>query len=279
MFRVCLKSKGEIMPTLTWESQSVIKRLYRTFFTPQKYEVKPTEQALLEKGTQSRLSFLNRDLVLTTWGSDSAPAVLLMHGWGDSRAQMTGFVELLLDAGFRVIAYDQPAHGDSDGKITNILEIAANMDLVSQIHGRFHAVIAHSFGTLITTYSIVLGNFIPPSKLVYFGAFNHLMDTLPRFQAAAQLPETLIHPLRRMIDRKLGEDVLRTINHDELAKHLHIPALMFHDRSDAVTPVEDSRAIAQVWKTARYIETDGLGHHGALRSRKIHEQVVSFCSG
>jgi len=264
------------MTALILESQTVIKRLYRTFFTPQEYKVKPTEQAILDKGTGSRLSFMDRELVLTTWGSDSAQAVLLMHGWGGSRAQMTGFVEPLLDAGFRVLAYDQPAHGDSDGKTTNILEIAASMDLLSQKFGRFDAVIAHSFGTLVTTYSIVLGNFTPPSKLVYFGAFNHLMDTLPRFQAATQLPETLIHPLRRMIDKKLGSDVLQTINHDELAKHLHIPALMFHDRSDAFTPVEDSRAIARVWRTARYIETDGLGHHGALRSRKIHEQVVYF---
>jgi pimeloyl-ACP methyl ester carboxylesterase len=265
------------MSTLTLESQSESKRLYRTFFTPQKYEVKPSEQAILDKGTQSRLSFHNGELVLTTWGSDPpAPTVLLMHGWGGSRAQLTGFVEPLLDAGFHVVAYDQPAHGDSECRTTNILEIAESMNLMSQIFGRFDAVIAHSFGTLVTTYSIVVGNFIPPSKLVYFGAFNHLMDTLPRFQAATQLPETLIHPLRRMIDRKLGRDVLRTINHDDLAKHLHIPALIFHDRSDTVTPVEDSRSISQVWKTARYIETDGLGHHGALRSRKIHEQVAYF---
>jgi pimeloyl-ACP methyl ester carboxylesterase len=199
-----------------------------------------------------------------------------MHGWGGSRAQMTGFVEPLLDAGFRVIAYDQPAHGESNGKTTNILEIAATMDLIMQQHGRFEAVIAHSFGTLVTTYSCVIGNFIPPSKLVYFGAFNRLMDALPRFQAATQLPEEMIHPLRRMIDKNLGEYVLRTINHDELVKNLNVPALMFHDRSDNVTPMEDSRKIAQAWRSARYIETDGLGHRGALQSRKIHEQVVGF---
>lgn len=264
------------MSVLDFKSQASTKMLYRAFFTPSRYRVKPVEQAILDQGTQFRLAFPGGKLTLTTWGSDSDPAVLLMHGWAGSSAQMTGFVRTLLYGGFRVIAYDQPAHGDSDGQTTNILEIAQSMDLISETFGKFEAVIAHSFGALATTYSIVLGNFTPPSKLVYLGAFNRAADTLPRFQATEQLPETMVHPLRRMIDRKLGPDVLRTINHDELARHLHIPGLMFHDRSDNVTPADDSRAIAKTWSQVRYIETNGMGHHGALHSRKIHEQVLSF---
>jgi len=264
------------MSVLSLEPKAITKNLYRDFFTPAQYKVKPAEQAILDQGIKSRLAFPGGELSLTTWGSDSDPAVLLMHGWGGASAQMTGFVPALLSGSFRVIAYDQPAHGNSDSRTTNILEIAATMDLIAEKFGKFEAVIAHSFGTLVTTYSIVVGNFSPPSKLVYFGSFNHIADTLPRYQAATQLPETMMYPLRRMIDRKLGPDVLRTINHDKLARHLCIPGLMFHDRSDNITPVEDSRAIARTWSQARYIETDGLGHRAALQSRKVHEQVVSF---
>ena len=51
---------------------------------------------------------------------------------------------------------------------------------------------------------------------------------------------------------------------------------MFHDITDNVTPIEDSRAIAKAWKSAKLIETEGLGHRGALQSAAIHEQVVKF---
>ncbi|MBI3167888.1 MAG: alpha/beta hydrolase [Chloroflexi bacterium] len=257
------------------ETQAVLKKVYRAFFGPNKYEVKPTDEAVIARGQNYRLPFEGGELAVTTWG-ESGPNVLLMHGWGGARAQMTGFVEPLLAAGYRVVAYDQPAHGDSDGKMTNILEISPTMDLVMQREGKFDAIIAHSFGTIITSYALVKRNFPPPSKLVYLGSFNRLLDSLPRFQVLANLPDEVIQGLSDMISENFGKDVLDEIVNENLVKQIRIPALMFHDRSDNVTPVEDSRAIANTWNEAQYIETNGLGHRGALQSAEVHEQVVKF---
>jgi pimeloyl-ACP methyl ester carboxylesterase len=189
---------------------------------------------------------------------------------------MTGFVDPLLFAGYRVVAYDQPAHGESDGRTTNLLEIAPSMDLIAEKEGPFQAVVAHSFGTLITSYALVERNFPPPAKLVYFGAFNELLESLPRFQVLAGLPDELMDGFRAMLYENFGRERLESITNELLTPRIHIPALMFHDVADNVTPVEDSRAIARVWKDVHYIETEGLGHRGALQSKSIHEQVVKF---
>jgi pimeloyl-ACP methyl ester carboxylesterase len=257
------------------ESQAIVKKVYRAFFAPNKYEVKSTDEAIIARGKNYRIPFDGGELAVTAWG-EKGPAVLLMHGWGGARAQMTGFVEPLLAAGYRVVAYDQPAHGESNGKMTNVLEIAPTMDLVMKREGKFDVILAHSFGTLITSYALVKRNFPPPSKLVYFGAFNRLLDSLPRFQVLANLPDEIIDGLREMISENFGKDVLDAIVNENMVKQIQIPALMFHDRSDNVTPVEDSRAIANAWKEAQYVETNGLGHRGALQSAEIHEQVVNF---
>ncbi len=256
-------------------SEVILKKVYRAFFSPAKYEVKSTEQAVLDRGKNSRIPFADGELAMTAWGEEG-PAVLLMHGWGGSRAQMTGFVEPLLNAGYRVVAYDQPAHGKSDGKITNVLEIAPTMNLVMKQAGKFDAVIAHSFGTLITSHALVNLNFPTPSKLVYFGSFNRLMDALPRFQVQAQLPDEIIAGLRGMVYEKFGKEVLDAVVNETLVTKINIPALMFHDKSDNVTPVEDSRAMANAWPEAQYEETTGLNHRGALQSREIHEKVIRF---
>jgi pimeloyl-ACP methyl ester carboxylesterase len=262
-------------PSTATKPQGIVNKVYQAFFSPSRYEVKPSDHEILEWGNNYRLPFEGGELAVTTWGSHG-PAVLLMHGWGGARAQMTGFVDALLFAGYRVVAYDQPAHGESDGKLTNLLEIAPTMDLIAKHEGPFEAIIAHSFGTIITSYALFNRNFPPPSRLVYFGAFNRLMEALPRFQVIAQLPDEIIGGLREMINSKFGKDVLDAIVNESLVPQIDIPALMFHDKSDNVTPVEDSRAIARAWDGVQYIETDGLGHRGALQSNEIHEQVVRF---
>lgn len=254
---------------------AIVKKTYQAFFSPARYEEKTQDREIVEWGNNYRVPFEGGELAVTTWGN-SGPAVLLMHGWGGARTQMTGFVDPLLFAGFRVVAFDQPAHGESDGTMTNLLEIAPTMDLIAKHEGPFHAIVAHSFGTLITSYALAERNFTPPSRLVYFGAFNQLLESLPRFQAMAGLSDELMDGFRNMLYENFSRELLESITNELLTPRIHIPALMFHDESDNVTPVEDSRAIARVWKHVQYIETQGLGHRGALQSKSIHEQVVKF---
>ena len=260
---------------ITSKHQGIVKKVYQAFFSPSQYEVKSIDREIIARGNNYRIPFDGGELAVTTWG-ERGPAVLLMHGWGGARAQMTGFVEPLLSAGYRVVAYDQPAHGESDGKLTNILEITPTMDLIRQKEGDFDAIIAHSFGTLVTSYALVKRNFPPPAKLVYCGAFNRLLDSLPRFQVLAKLPDEIIVALREMIFDNFGRGVLDVIVNEAMVSQINIPALMFHDTADTVTPVEDSRAIAKAWSNAQLIETSGLGHRGALQSKEIHEQVIKF---
>src|SRR5512134_2629570 len=111
-------------------SQALVQRAYRAFFSPGKYETKPTEREVLEWGRNDRLPFADGELAVTSCGCHDNPSVLLMHVWGGARAQMTGFVDPLLFAGYRVVAYDQPAHGESAGKMTNLLEIAPSLNLI-----------------------------------------------------------------------------------------------------------------------------------------------------
>ena len=52
------------------------------------------------------------------WGTGTR-AVLLMHGWKGRASQFATMVRDLVGEGYRVIAFDAPAHGDSAGRRTD----------------------------------------------------------------------------------------------------------------------------------------------------------------
>src|SRR3970040_3198587 len=74
------------------------------------------------------------------------PSALLAHGWGGRATQMRRFVPALVAAGYRVVAYDQPAHGLSEGRLTGLPDFADALAEVARHHGGVRAVIAHSLG-------------------------------------------------------------------------------------------------------------------------------------
>ncbi len=255
-----------------------IAKVYEMFFTPQKPDISEADVAFLNTAIQTTLPCGELNITVSTWGE--GPAVLLAHGWGGSRAQLRGFVPPLVDAGFRVVAFDFPAHGNSSGKTTNIPEMSPALQAVEESEGPFHAIIAHSFGTLVTSYTLVNHPEIAPARLVYFGAMNRLMASVPRFQKMAGLSDEIVAHLTGAIEDTFGRDFLAAITNESLAPQLDIPALMFHDEQDPVTPVEDSLEIAQAWPTAELVLTKGLGHRRALRDEQIIRRTVAFiCQG
>ena len=61
--------------------------------------------------------------------------------------QLGAFVEPLVEAGYRVVAYDGPAHGESPGRRTNIFKLTEGLMAVADAVGPLSGVIAHSLGT------------------------------------------------------------------------------------------------------------------------------------
>jgi hypothetical protein len=118
----------------------------RLFLTPPKPKLPQSTFFDFLDAHASYVEYRGRNLASWRWGPPAAPAVLLAHGWGGYAAQMRGFVPQLLRAGFRVVAYDQPAHGLSEGTLTGLPDFAGALAAVSMHHGNVQHVVAHSLG-------------------------------------------------------------------------------------------------------------------------------------
>jgi len=217
-----------------------------------------------------------RSLATWRWGPSDAPAVLLAHGWGGHAAQLRGFVPRLLADGFRVIAYDQPAHGLSEGRLTGLPDFAGALAAVAAHHGNVRHVIAHSLGGVAAALALSRGLALesavlisPPSDLVGFSR---------RFARWFWMPEPLRRAMQAAIEERFG---MRWSEFEvpRLAPRLRARALVIHDHQDGVVPWSQGAALAHAWPGARLLSTVGLGHGRILESEQVLRAGVDFVAG
>jgi pimeloyl-ACP methyl ester carboxylesterase len=228
----------------------------------------------------SFVEYGGRSLATWRWGPLDAPAVLLAHGWGGYAAQMRGFVPRLLAEGYRVIAYDQPAHGLSEGKLTGLPDFAGALAAVAASHGGVEHVIAHSLGAVATALALAHGRsrglalksavlVSPPSDLVGYSR---------QFARWFWMPERLRRAMQSAIEERFG---LRwfELEVSRLAPRLRTPALVIHDHGDGIVPWTQGAALARAWPGARLLSTVGLGHGRILESDIATRAAADFIAG
>jgi pimeloyl-ACP methyl ester carboxylesterase len=213
-------------------------------------------------------------LPVSLWGDADKALVLLVHGWGGHRAQLGGFVKPLLELGFRVAAFDAPAHGDNEGTHTNGFEIAAALQRVVEELGAPNAIIAHSLGTMAVNIALQQG--LQVQRIVFSGALRRLSDAFEPFLKMHGLGDDVRAQVEATMVERFGADVWEITSMDLQLPRFEIPALLFHDKEDATTPYVSSVAIARAWPSASLVTTRGLGHRLILRDPEVIRQAVEF---
>ena len=119
-------------------SPAVAGRLAAKLFSrPTRHRRPDRERELIARGTPVPLP---DGLSATAWGA--GPTVLLVHGWEGRGAQLGAFVDPFVAAGYRVVALDGPAHGDSSGRTTTGPEFAQAIARTREEIGPLAAIVA-----------------------------------------------------------------------------------------------------------------------------------------
>ena len=205
------------------------------------------------------------------WG-DEGPTVLLVHGWQGRGAQLATLVPRLLDEGYRVAAFDAPAHGDTPGTHSSLFSFRDAVLAMDDALGPFHAIITHSMGgaavVLAAKERPIAGRFAllcPPSDVRDFT--RELTRTLG-------LSEATRHEVHRRLERRFGVP-LEAISGPALAAERTEPLLLVHDRGDREVPFDRGEALAKAWPGAELVATDGLGHRRILADPSVIARVVA----
>jgi pimeloyl-ACP methyl ester carboxylesterase len=213
------------------------------------------------------------------WGT--GPVVYLVHGWGGTRASLHGMVGPLVSAGFRVISFDGPGHGDSGsgglgGRRSTLSEFAAAIRAVTDAGGPAYAIVGHSGGG--NAAALAVGDGVRPTRLVFLApvadpipyahAFIRMLGAGPRIQRHFDVL------LTAAVGRDLADfSVPRIVS---AADRPLPPVLVVHDRDDREIALTDGQLIAETWPDARLVVTAGLGHRRLLADPEVIRTVVAY---
>jgi hypothetical protein len=234
----------------------------------------------LPTGTPLTLTVDGQRIATWSWG-DGDRVVYLVHGWGGWGLQMSWFVGDLVRRGARVVAYDGPGHGQSDGRRPLTAKVGCTaLAAVVEHYGPAYGIIAHSSGSVITVHLIERG-ILTPQRLAFIAprasAASALEAVAPRVGIGERILSRTVAAYERIQRASLDEyDGLR------IAPGLgYIPAMVVLDAGDReVEPARHGIALAGAWPGARLEVIDrGLGHLRILRDPEVIEMVGDFVDG
>jgi pimeloyl-ACP methyl ester carboxylesterase len=249
----------------------------RLFLTPPRSRDAAATALDLVDARSTFLAHKGRAIATWRWGSRDAPAVLLAHGWGGHAAQMRAFVFPLLSAGYRVIAYDQPAHGVSEGRLTGLPDFADVLAEVAAYHGDVVGVIGHSLGGAAAALALAGGK-VRLQSAVLVSPPADMVGYSRRFARWHWMPEAVRRAMQAAIEERYGV-LWESLDVRRLAARIVARALVIHDRDDRLVPWTQGAQVASHWPGARLLSTDGLGHRRILEDEFVTRAAADFVSG
>lgn len=262
--------KAPLHPVNAIPAEAVLQKIV----TPRRVPADPQEQALLADARLTHVTHRDRQLAVWQWGS-TGPQVLLVHGWDSRASHLGGFVRALLAAGYRVLAFDGPAQGESEGSRSNVVDLGQAALRVAEAAGPVEATIGHSMGSPALLYAFAQGLLVRAS--IHICGPSSLKGVLHRTAGMLGMDAEQRDRLLSLMEAETGIP-LENMELSRLANGLRHPALIIHDPEDREIPFEESRRLQSAWPGAMLQAVSGVGHRRIINDLAVIELGVKMLS-
>lgn len=247
------------------------------FLTPPRTKASRWENKFEQKGTSEYGRYGNKQLRLLRHGTGSR-TVLLVHGWGSRGTHLGGYASALVRAGYSVYSLDGPAHGESNGSTTDMMEFAKTIAVVVEhLHG-IEAVVGHSFGAACTLLAINRFG-MQVKQLVLISCFADAIFITEGFARFFCIGKSVIHDMRTLLERRYEdawkwEDIAPKL----LIRNVDKPILLIHDLYDEEVPFVHAQTLHSSNAKSQLFTTQMQGHRKILWDKKGISTAVTFLS-
>ncbi len=251
------------------------KQALSMFVIPRVRAKHSIEDDLLKSMIRHDFQFMKKKIRIYEWKGGAKKAVLL-HGWESRATALRVVVPELLSNGYSVYGIDAPAHGESEGRNTNVVDYASVINEAAGKFGPFDLAVTHSFGGLAISFALVenKGFYVPKVAM-----FAQPATTKFALQGLYRLLH-LEHRLQLKVEEKILESTGFSVEQLSVS-HLstqfkNVNGLLFHDEKDNLVPLHTAVDVVNQWKISHLYVTHGLGHFRLIKSNVVQKTFFDW---
>lgn len=252
------------------------KQAIKLFSTPRKRANHKISDIVMEQAKVFEFMFKGKILKAYEWGSGEQ-TILLVHGWESRGTALRSFVPILLEKGYRVVTFDAPAHGNSAGKQTNLVDFAGAIKAIINQIGGVRGIIAHSLGGAATVYALSnLKQTKELKRLVLIASPSRMKSAMEHFLKLIRAPKAVEQSFYNIVKNKMSipiEDIDIATMRDKIAVE---QVMIIHDKEDPIVRFENSERVAKNWEGSTFVITEGFGHFQLVKNERVLELVGGF---
>ena len=245
---------------------------FNLFFKPIRFPRPQRELPTRQSATKFRMNVGSMDIQCYSWGQ--GPVVLFVHGWAGRGTQFFKFVQPFVEKGFKVVTFDGPAHGESSGKSTNIIEFHQVLASMEEYYREICAVVTHSFGGAATIFAMSEG--LKVQNLINIGSPSSghkiISEFLKKINGSPRVAGYFDQLVREKFDRSFD-----SFSSEVLVKRLPtFNLLLIHDKNDKEVGIEQAEKINALMPGSEIMVTSLLGHTRILRDDQVVNKSLAF---
>ena len=211
------------------------------------------------------------------WNHPQAKKALILHGFGSAAHKFEDYALLLIEKGFEVLAFDAPAHGNSEGDTTNAIEYSEMIIEVMERFGPIENFIAHSFGGISLSLALEQVTHDANTKVVFIAPATETTSAVDgAFKMLKLKNETVRNEFENIILNLTGKNVA-WFSMRRAMDNIKATILWVHDEEDDITPWADALKVKEDnHPNIKFVCTKGLGHRKIYHDESIKKQVIDF---
>jgi pimeloyl-ACP methyl ester carboxylesterase len=278
--RLALKYYSTKLNTIGWfNPKRAAASAFELFCTPYSGKPKRTTPPVFTKGKPLQLKINGLRVSGFEWlpaEGNYTQTVLICHGFDSSSYKFDKFISPLIKSGARVLAFDAPGHGNSDGKTINALLYRNLILQIEKQFGPLDVVMAHSLGGLAASLAMEQMTDQQKKKLILIAPATETSRAVHNFYRFIPIHDKIKKEFETLIENIAGNPI-SWFSMKRSVQHIKAKILWLHDEDDWVCPFEDVKPlIAQQPSHIEFMITKGLGHSKIYRDAASVKKILEF---